>query len=253
MRTGRSMVMEYKIQVDDIKVNYVHEGDGEKLLLLHGENESWKIYKKYIPVLSRHFEVFAPDGRNQGKTEKGVKPVDYDSFALDTAGFCDALGIEKFHVIGYSDGGKTALLLAALYPERVKSIVLMGTPARAEGYLDSLWKNVKSLGKFLEFSAKMSSGKKSESYRRSIYFWNLLQHQRENTKEEMNAIVCPCSIISGRHDVLKDEESAYIHENIADSELHYIDYAGHSEVVHNKISMPIILDFYKQKFGINMD
>ena len=45
----------------------------------------------------------------------------------DTKGLMDALGFKKFSVFGYSNGGMIGICLAAMYPDAVEKLVIMGT------------------------------------------------------------------------------------------------------------------------------
>ncbi len=75
--------------------------------------------------LARARRVIAMDQRNAGKSFAPVGPQDgWDSFAADQLGLLDALGIERFHVLGACIGSSFALRLAELAPQRVASAVL---------------------------------------------------------------------------------------------------------------------------------
>jgi len=75
--------------------------------------------------LARARQVVAMDQRNAGQSFAPVGPQDgWDSFAADQLGLLDALGIERFHVLGACIGSSFALRLAELAPQRVASAVL---------------------------------------------------------------------------------------------------------------------------------
>ena len=75
--------------------------------------------------LARARRVIAMDQRNAGQSFAPVGPQDgWDSFAADQLGLLDALGIERFHVLGACIGSSFALRLAELAPQRVASAVL---------------------------------------------------------------------------------------------------------------------------------
>ena len=57
----------------DIRLFYREQGDGEPLVLLHGNGESGAYFKHQIPVFSRHYHVFAVDTRGHGQTPRGTK------------------------------------------------------------------------------------------------------------------------------------------------------------------------------------
>lgn len=96
--------------------------------------------------LARARHVVAVDQRNAGRSFAPVSPHDgWDTFAADHLGVLDALGIERFHVLGACIGSSFALRLAALAPHRVASAVLQqpigwsvgNAPLRRENF--QLW------------------------------------------------------------------------------------------------------------------
>ena len=110
----------------DIRPFYLEQGDGEPLILLHGNGESSDYFKHQMPVFSQRYHVFAVDTRGHGQTPRGTEPFTLSQFADDLRDFLDAQGIAQAHILGFSDGGNIALLFALRYPERVKTLILNG-------------------------------------------------------------------------------------------------------------------------------
>lgn len=79
-------------------------------------------YAFQLPEHSKHFTCFSIDPRGAGETDKPVGPYFTEMMADDVAGFMQAVGIEKAHVLGTSLGAATALQFAAKYPDKVKSL-----------------------------------------------------------------------------------------------------------------------------------
>ena len=129
-----------------LKTNYIEDGSGAPILLLHGSGPGVTAYANWrltIPVLGKKFRVIAPDIAGFGYTER--KPgVEYnlDFWIAHLIGFMDALGIGKAGLVGNSFGGGLALALAARHPERVDRLVLMGssgTRFQLTPGLDAVW------------------------------------------------------------------------------------------------------------------
>jgi pimeloyl-ACP methyl ester carboxylesterase len=98
-------------------------GAGEPVLLLHGgfcSNETWA---GQIPALAAHYEVHAPERPGQGRTPDRPGPISFAHMVRDTVTYLDAAGLADVHVVGFSDGAITALLLALEHPDRVRSLV----------------------------------------------------------------------------------------------------------------------------------
>ena len=110
----------------DISLFTREAGAGEPLVLLHGNGESGAYFQKQMPALSARYHVFAPDTRGHGQSPRGTAPFTLSQFADDLCAFFDEHGIDKAHLLGFSDGGNIALLFTLRYPSRVKSLILNG-------------------------------------------------------------------------------------------------------------------------------
>ena len=113
-----------------VRLSYVELGDpnGEPLLLLHGFTDSSRSWSLVAPYLSG-FRLLIPDQRGHGAAD--VPPCCYGStqFAHDAKLLLDALGVERAAVAGHSLGSMVAISLAAEHPERVSSVILIGSTA----------------------------------------------------------------------------------------------------------------------------
>jgi pimeloyl-ACP methyl ester carboxylesterase len=111
--------------VNGIRLYYEIYGAGEPLLLLHGNNSSIAAFDRQIPELAKHYQVIALDSRGQGNSSADSTRLTYELFADDTAAFLDLLGIDRAHVLGWSDGGNIGLLLALRHPRKVRKLASM--------------------------------------------------------------------------------------------------------------------------------
>lgn len=120
------------VEANGIRTNYLEAGSGaETVVLIHGSGPgvtSYSNWRLVIPALSKNFRVVAPDMVGFGYSDR-PEGVDYglDTWAQQTIGVMDALGIEKAHLVGNSFGGAIALRIATLAPEKVDKLVLMGS------------------------------------------------------------------------------------------------------------------------------
>ncbi len=116
-----------RIKVDKGEIYYESYGKGSPLFLLHGNNEGINSFREQIEPLSRCFRVITLDTRGQGNsTNNRVSPYTYEQFADDLSVVMDSLSIRKASLLGWSDGGNTALIFALRHPEKVEKLVLMG-------------------------------------------------------------------------------------------------------------------------------
>ena len=108
-----------------IKIYYEEYGQGQPLLLLHGNSESIESFRLQIPEFSKFYKVIAVDTRGQGRSSEDGKPYTYDLFADDMNALLNYLTIDSATILGWSDGGNTALIMAMKYPKKAKRLVVM--------------------------------------------------------------------------------------------------------------------------------
>lgn len=121
------------VQLQDIRMWVELAGNGPPVLLLHGGTTSTATWSAQVPALASRFLVIAPDLRGHGRTSDSDEPLRYELLARDVVALLDSLRIDRAHLVGWSMGGATALAVALAAPERVASLVLIGTPFHADG------------------------------------------------------------------------------------------------------------------------
>lgn len=109
---------------------YQDVGSGDAVVALHGAMGTAASHLGgVIDFLSRHYRVIAPDLRGYGRSEPKPRrfgPDFYVQDALDVGALLDELGIDRAHVLGFSDGGEAALLVAIERPDRARSVAAWG-------------------------------------------------------------------------------------------------------------------------------
>jgi pimeloyl-ACP methyl ester carboxylesterase len=132
MTTTENPAIGKDVEANGIRTNYLESGSGdEHVVLVHGSGPgvtSYANWRLVLPVLGEDFHCVAPDMVGFGYSERPENP-DYSvqTWADQTLGVMDALGIGRAHMIGNSFGGAIALRLATQHPERVDKLVLMGS------------------------------------------------------------------------------------------------------------------------------
>ena len=116
------------IDTGEVRLHAVTGGDGPPLLLIHGWPGSWYYWRLVMPALARDFEVIAVDQRGIGLSDKPEVGYDTGTLANDLAGLMDALGHERFAVVGVDTGMLIGYALAADYPDRVVRVALGEAP-----------------------------------------------------------------------------------------------------------------------------
>ena len=88
----------------DVDLHYREQGTGEPLILLHGNGEDGSYFERQMDAFASRFRVIALDTRGHGRSPRGEAPFTIRQFADDLLAFMDGQGIERAHLLGFSDG-----------------------------------------------------------------------------------------------------------------------------------------------------
>jgi pimeloyl-ACP methyl ester carboxylesterase len=214
-------------------------GQGKPLLIIHGNSGSINNFVYQIPYFSKKYKVIVADSRAQGKSADGGDSLTYEMMADDYAALLDAMKIDSAYVIGWSDGGINALLLAIRHPEKVKKLASTGANLVPDttAVPQEIWDMVMPM-----YSALQSKPNKTAQEKTQYKLFRLLIENPHIPLSDIQKISCPSLIIGGDHDVIKPEHSLQIAQNIPKSYLWILPNSGHST--------PVV---YKEEFNTKID
>jgi pimeloyl-ACP methyl ester carboxylesterase len=116
------------------RIYYTVRGDGPTWVLLHGGGDSGEhSFVRQLDVFSERHHIVAPDQVGQGHTPEVSGPLSYTAMMEDTAALFKVLKLKHVDVVGFSDGGILALMLAIRHPELVRRLVVSGVNIAPEG------------------------------------------------------------------------------------------------------------------------
>ncbi len=124
------------IHVNGAKLYYETYGkprpDRAPIVLIHGSYITGRVdWGEVAPLLAREYYVIAPDCRGHGQSENPHHSYSFFEMAADVAGLIRALGYERAHVIGHSNGGNIALVTLLEHPDVVQTCI----PQAANAYV----------------------------------------------------------------------------------------------------------------------
>src|SRR4051812_37069573 len=121
-------------------------GEGKPLLMIHGNGGSLSSFKNNIPYFSQKYKVIAVDSRSQGKSVDINDSLSFEMMADDFAVLLDTLHIDSAYVLGWSDGGINALLLAMRHSGKVIKLAATGANLWPDStaLIPSVWKEMQA-------------------------------------------------------------------------------------------------------------
>lgn len=203
-------------------------GQGRPLLIIHGNGGSISNFVYQIPYFAKKYKVIIADSRAQGKSADTGDSLSYEMMADDYAALLDAMKVDSADVIGWSDGGINALLLALRHPEKVARLATTGANLRPDStaVYQEVWDMVIPAYKQLKQKATLTANEKAQ-----FKLLKLLCEQPHIEAASLHNITVPALIIGGDHDVIKIEHTMEIFHNIPNAYLWILPGSGHSTPV----------------------
>jgi len=206
------------IRANGLDIGYDVHGAGPPLVLLHGATSLGREdYAAQLPSMSKAFLVHMPDARGHGRTRwDAANGFRYDWLVDDLAAFVDALGLDSFHLLGFSMGAMTALQFGARWPERLRTLIVVGITTLREPRA-SVGRRLMDPARILdhepEFAATLSrrhdAGQGEGAWQRLLPAIAAdIAAQPLLTPAELHGIDCPAMVVCGDRDPFVPPEHA---------------------------------------------
>lgn len=119
-----------RFAIGNIRMAAAVAGDGPPIVLIHGLGWDRNLWRPQVERLSSRYRVVAGDSRGHGESDKPPGPYSIDMFADDWAALLDGLGITGACIVGFSQVGMTAQVLAGKRPDLISALCLVSTVGR---------------------------------------------------------------------------------------------------------------------------
>jgi pimeloyl-ACP methyl ester carboxylesterase len=226
---------------------YEGAGEGETLVFLHGFTLDRRMWEPQAVGFQESYHVIRPDAKGHGLSDAPLTGYSRADRVDDLARLVDNLKIDRFHLVGLSMGGTTALGYALAHPERLRSLTLVSSGAagygvskkitkldriaRADGVKEALetWKrwslswykdDLKQLGEFLEEMMDGFSGATWKDPMRGKY-------PRDDDMSRLGEIKVPTAIFAGSLDRIFAGLAKKLYDRIKGSWLKVYEGVGH--------------------------
>lgn len=237
------------ISIRGFKMYYEVYGKGEPLLMIHGNGGSARAFDNQIPYFSKKYKVIVADSRAQGKSVDPADSLSYDMMADDLNALLDRLKIKQAYVIGWSDGGINALLLAMRHPDKVKKLAATGANLvpYTTGLMPFVYDDIANTDKKLLDSMKRTGA--TPALKNAYKVNHMMVLHPHITSAQLHAIKAPALIIAGDHDAIPVKHTVEIAESIPNSYLWILPNSGHSTLVNYKDEFnKVVDDFFSKPF-----
>ncbi|MSS72552.1 MAG: alpha/beta hydrolase [Candidatus Latescibacteria bacterium] len=250
-----------RVSIHGVALNYLTKGDGpQNVVFIHGFCQSSVFWKEALTRLPAGHRGFALDLKGFGDSDKPPGPYGIPIFADEILAFADAMGLDRFVLVGNSMGGVVCQSFATRYAHRLSKLVLVSTGAyarnpagaqeRAEKFLTMAWDR-----SYFEESVKGFFAIRPENWEdlvdvamkpcREALAQTGLSSASLNFLEALRQVRVPTLIVQGERDTSRTpEDGKEIQEAIPGSVLHVLAGAGHTpQLERPDLFYPLFLDF----------
>ena len=189
----------------DITLHYVEEGAGFPLVLLHGNGGDHAYFERQLGPFAQHYRVIAPDTRGHGGSPRGEAPFTLEQFAEDLKDFLDGMGIQKCHLLGFSDGGNIALIFALKYPQYIEKLILNGANLEPAGLKWSVRLSDRVRWAWFKVMQMADPGKKAD-----FELLDLMVTQPHIDHLALRSLRMPTLVVAGEKDMILESHTRSI-------------------------------------------
>ncbi|MEI7659425.1 MAG: alpha/beta hydrolase [Actinomycetes bacterium] len=210
--------------------NYEWDNQGEAMVLLHGglsKTASWDYLM--VPALEDEFHVFAYDRTAHGFTGDQTGSLHFEFQAKEAIAYLEDVVKEPAHLIGYSDGGIIALMVAIARPELVKSIVAIGANFHYSAPLSDFAEAKVSEEDQAEYNL-ISPDAPHTLLEKTIRMNHIWKTEPDIALSDIATIQCPVLVLAGDDDVIKHEHTIALYEALPLGQLAIIPGTSHGVV-----------------------
>jgi len=125
------------VRVGSVEIACYDVGRGDPVLLINGTGEAGQTWLPLVEPLADRWRFIAIDQRDTGASTYVDAPYTPRDLAADAIAVIEGLGVGPCHVAGFSLGGAVAQEIAIARPDLVRSLVLLSTWARSDGWFVS--------------------------------------------------------------------------------------------------------------------
>lgn len=203
---------------DGSQIYYESFGEGDPLLLLHGNSSDSSYFDSQVVDFKEHFRVIRFDFRDHGKSNNAQGQLNFSILVQDLKEVFELLKIEKADILAFSDGANLAIKFATTYPQAVNRLILNAPNLSFDG-----------LRKLAQMTMKIWHGltKHLPFMQKKHRIAGLLVEDLNVSEEDLRHIQSPTLLLVGQFDLIRLEHILLLSHLIKGSSVHVLIGLGH--------------------------
>jgi pimeloyl-ACP methyl ester carboxylesterase len=224
--------MRESVKTADATIYFNSYGSGPAVLLLHGGLSNRFAWFSQIPwLVATGRQVVVPDTRGHGRSGLGHKELNYRLLASDAIAVMDYLKIQQADVVGWSDGGNTALLMGRYWPDRVGRMVSISANFNPSGLTSQALEESKSNSTGLKYwLTRWWTGAGDHLHELESRIKRMWRNYPVLQPVDLEEIATPTLVIVGKHDMISVKHAKRMAELLPEGKLVVLP-GGHSTPV----------------------
>jgi pimeloyl-ACP methyl ester carboxylesterase len=237
------------ISVTGVKIYYEVYGEGAPLVLIHGNGGNIAYMKPQIEYFDKKYKVIVMDCRGRGNSELGNDSLTYMQMTKDIIAILNYLHLDSTYIIGRSDGGIIALMMAIYYPDKVKKVAAFAanlTPDTTALY--SFFYN-EVINDRKQADAMMAKKDTSQNWKVLQQRNRLMEFQPHISAGDLHRIKCPVLVLSTDRDIIREEHTLFIYSNISKANLCIFTGENHYVTKNNpELFNAVVANYFDEPF-----
>lgn len=216
---GNNQAVGKYVEINGARIYFEEYGEGEPLLLIHGNGGSIIWMGNQIDYFKKKYRVIVADSRGQGKSELKTDSLTYKQITEDWEGLVNHLKLDSLNIVGWSDGGIIGLKMGINNKVKIKKIVSMAANLRPDTtavhpYVVDIIKK-----EFDVVKLKIKENDKTQNWNLKKQLLGLVGEQPNIPITDLSKVKAKVLILAGDEDVIKSEHSIEIYENLEKAQL----------------------------------
>jgi pimeloyl-ACP methyl ester carboxylesterase len=211
--------------VNGLELYYELHGAGRPLVLIHGGGSTIETsFGRILPLLARTHQVIAVELQAHGHTRDIDRELSFEDDADDVAALLAQLGTAPADILGFSNGGTTALQMGIRHPQRVRRLVVASANYKRSAMPDGFWESMAN-ARFSDMPQRYKdiyldiTGDPARLMAMFTRSSQRMQRFADIPDAKIKSIAAPVLVMTGDRDVIRPEHAVELFRALPDARL----------------------------------